>query len=136
MASGALVLDRSELWPGAEVAVSVMLPIDTEWWFRPVSSAWRVGAQRLWCEIGVLQSPAARLSAVGVWHGPPKALDAPKPMSSNRMTNTFGAPWRQQRLDGRELGVGIAGVIGRQTHLRAVWDWQHRTGHFGQRFTS
>ena len=35
---------RSELWPGADVAVSVMLPIPTEWWLRPVSSAARVGA--------------------------------------------------------------------------------------------
>ena len=30
MAKGALVLGRSELWPGAEVAVSVMLPMATE----------------------------------------------------------------------------------------------------------
>ena len=44
MASGALVLGRTELLPGAEVAVSVMLPIPTEWWLRPVSRAWRVGA--------------------------------------------------------------------------------------------
>ena len=35
---------RSELLPGADVAVSVMLPIPTEWWLRPVSSAARVGA--------------------------------------------------------------------------------------------
>ena len=45
MASGALVLGRSDELPGAEVAVSVMLPIPTEWWLRPVSSACRVGAQ-------------------------------------------------------------------------------------------
>jgi hypothetical protein len=43
-ASGALVFGRNELLPGADVAVSVMLPIPTEWWFRPVSKAWRVGA--------------------------------------------------------------------------------------------
>ena len=35
---------RSELWPGADVAVSVMLPMPTEWWLRPVSSAALVGA--------------------------------------------------------------------------------------------
>ena len=40
------MLGRTELCPGAEVAVSVMLPIPTEWWFRPVSSACRVGAHR------------------------------------------------------------------------------------------
>ena len=30
---------RNELLPGADVAVSVMLPMPTEWWLRPVSSA-------------------------------------------------------------------------------------------------
>ena len=45
-ANGAFVFGRNELLPGAEVAVSVMLPIPTEWWFRPVSRAWRVGAHR------------------------------------------------------------------------------------------
>ena len=43
-ASGALVLGRSELLPGAEVATSVMPPIPTEWWLRPVSIAARDGA--------------------------------------------------------------------------------------------
>ena len=43
-ASGAFVFGRSELWPGADVAVSVMLPMPTEWWLRPVSSAALVGA--------------------------------------------------------------------------------------------
>jgi hypothetical protein len=31
IANGALVFGRTELWPGADVAVSVMLPIQTEW---------------------------------------------------------------------------------------------------------
>ncbi len=44
IASGAFVLGRSELLPGADVAVSVMLPIPTEWWLRPLRSAARVGA--------------------------------------------------------------------------------------------
>src|SRR6188508_2041666 len=44
IASGAFVFGRRELFPGADVAVSVMLPIPTEWWFRPESSAARVGA--------------------------------------------------------------------------------------------
>ena len=34
-----------ELYPGAEVAISVMPPMPTEWWLRPVSSAARVGEQ-------------------------------------------------------------------------------------------
>ena len=45
IASGALVFGRSELLPGADVAVSVIEPMPTEWWFRPDSSAARVGAQ-------------------------------------------------------------------------------------------
>jgi hypothetical protein len=44
IANGAFVFGRNELLPGAEVAVSVMLPIPTEWWLRPLSSAARVGA--------------------------------------------------------------------------------------------
>ena len=36
--------------------------------------------------------PAASRSAVGVWHGPPNALDAPNPTSSSSTTSTFGAP--------------------------------------------
>lgn len=71
IASGALVLGRSELFPGADVAVSVMLPMPTEWWFRPVSMACRVGAHNavVWNRLYV--SPvAARRSALGVAHGP------------------------------------------------------------------
>ena len=37
--------------------------------------------------------PFASRSAVGVWTGPPNALDAPKPQSSIRTTSTFGAPF-------------------------------------------
>ncbi len=93
IASGALVFGRSELLPGADVAVSVMLPMPTEWWLRPVSSAWRVGAHRavVWKRL-YRSPPAASRSAVGVWHGPPKALDAPNPTSSSRTISTFGAP--------------------------------------------
>src|SRR3954468_20213309 len=108
IASGALVLGRSELLPGADVAVSVMLPIPTEWWLRPVSSAWRVGAQSavVWKRLYV-RPPAARRSALGVAHGPPKALEAPNPTSSSRMTSTFGAP-----LGGRSGSIGGNAVSG------------------------
>ena len=37
---------RTELLPGAEVAISVTPPMPTEWWLRPVSIAARVGAHR------------------------------------------------------------------------------------------
>ena len=88
-----MVLGRRELCPGAEVAVSVMLPMPAEWWLRPVSSAWRVGAHRavVWNRLK-RSPPAASRSAVGVLHGPPNAPEAPKPTSSSRMTTTFGAP--------------------------------------------
>ncbi len=84
---------RSELLPGADVAVSVMLPIPTEWWLRPVSIACRVGAHSavVWNRL-YFRPPAASRSAVGVAHGPPNALDAPNPTSSSSTTSTFGAP--------------------------------------------
>jgi hypothetical protein len=50
-------------------------------------------------------SPASR-SAVGVWTGPPNALDAPKPTSSSRIISTFGAPsgGRRGAIGGRASG--------------------------------
>jgi hypothetical protein len=39
-----------------------------------------------------LSPPDASFSAVGVWQGPPKALDEPKPASSMRIRRTLGAP--------------------------------------------
>jgi hypothetical protein len=93
IANGAFVFGRSELFPGADVAVSVMLPIPTEWWLRPVSNAWRVGAHSavVWKRL-YRSPPAASRSAVGVRQGPPNVLDAPKPTSSTSTTSTFGAP--------------------------------------------
>ena len=65
----------------------------TLWWLRPLSSAARVGEHRavVWNRVYLSPSAASR-SNVGVLHGPPNALDAPKPTSSSRMTRTFGAP--------------------------------------------
>src|SRR3954452_16673196 len=70
-----------------------MTPIPTEWWLRPDSRAARVGAHSavVWKRLYFRPFPASR-SAVGVAHGPPKALDAPNPTSSSRMTSTLGAP--------------------------------------------
>jgi hypothetical protein len=50
---------------------------------------------------------AARRSAVGVLHGPPKALEAPKPTSSRSTISTFGAPFR-----GRNGTIGGYFVLG------------------------
>src|ERR1700734_366398 len=93
MANGALVFDRSELCAGADVAVSVMLPMETEWWLRPVSRACLVGAHRavVWNRV-YLRPRSANLSAFGVLQGPPKALEAPKPISSSKIIRTLGAP--------------------------------------------
>src|SRR5258705_5600051 len=74
----------------------------TEWWLRPVNSAARVGEQRavVWKRL-YFSPPAASRSAFGVWHGPPNALDEPKPASSIRMSKTFGAP-----SGGRSCSIG------------------------------
>ncbi len=108
VANGALVFGRRELLPGADVAVSVMLPMPTEWWLRPVSMACRVGAQRavVWKRLYV-RPPAASRSAFGVRQGPPKALEAPKPTSSRRTIRTFGAP-----AGGKSGSIGGKAVAG------------------------
>ena len=51
--------------------------------------------------------PAASRSALGVAHGPPNALDAPKPTSSSSTTSTFGAP-----SGGRSGSIGANDVSG------------------------
>ena len=103
-----MVFGRTEHCPGADVAVSVMLPMPAEWWLRPVSSAWRVGAHSavVWNRL-YRSPPAASRSAVGVRHGPPNALDAPKPTSSSSITRTFGAP-----AGGRSGSIGGNDVAG------------------------
>ena len=93
MASGAAVFGQIELFPGADVASSAMLPIPTEWWLRPVSSAERVGEHSAVVWKRLYFSPlAASRSKFGVRHGPPNALDAPNPTSSISTIRTFGAP--------------------------------------------
>ena len=80
-----------------------------EWWLRPVSSACRVGEQSavVWKRL-YFRPPAASFSAVGVWQGPPKALDEPKPASSMSTISTLGAPSGGRKLlDRRKLGVRI-----------------------------
>src|ERR1700692_4876031 len=69
-------------------------PVLHEWWFLPVSSAIREGEQRavVWKRL-YFRPFAASFSTVGIWTGPPKALDCPKPMSSINTMTTFGAPF-------------------------------------------
>ncbi len=81
-----------ELLPGAAVAISVMPPMPTVWWLRPVNRAARVGEQSavVWKRV-YLKPSVARASATGVFMGPPNALEAPKPTSSSSTNRMFGA---------------------------------------------
>jgi hypothetical protein len=77
---------------------------------RPVSIAARVGAHSavVWNRLE-RSPPLASRSKFGVWHGPPNALDAPKPTSSISTTSTFGAP-----AGGRRGSIGgylVAGSL-------------------------
>ena len=91
-------------------------PIPTEWWLRPVRSAWRVGEQSavVWKRL-YLRPFAARRSAVGVEHGPPKALEAPKPQSSIRTIRTLGAPsgGRSGSIGGNDVAGSFASYVTR-----------------------
>ena len=86
----------------------------TEWWFRPVSSAWRVGEQSavVWKRL-YLRPLAASRSAFGVAIGPPKALEAAKPTSSSRITSTFGAPsgGRSGSIGGNDVAGSFASYV-------------------------
>ena len=86
----------------------------TAWWFRPVSSAWRVGEQSavVWKRLYLRPSAASR-SAVGVLIGPPKALDAAKPTSSISTIRTFGAPsgGRSGSIGGNDVAGSFASYV-------------------------
>ncbi len=105
---GAFSFGRTLLFPGAEVAISVMAPIPTEWWLRPVSIACRVGEHSavVWKRLSFTPFAASR-SATGVLHGPPNAVDAPNPTSSISTINTLGAP-----SGGRNVVIGGYLVFG------------------------
>ena len=81
------------------------------WWLRPLSSAARVGEHSavVWKRLN-FRPPAARRSAFGVAHGPPNALDAPKPASSIRTISTFGAPsgGRSSSIGGNDVSGSLA----------------------------
>jgi hypothetical protein len=104
-------LGRNELFPGAEVASSVMLPFPTEWWFRPDSIAARVGAHRavVWKRL-YRSPPAASRSAFGARQGPPNVLAAPQPTSSSSTISTFGAP--AGGSSGSISANAVSGILG------------------------
>ena len=79
--------------PGKAVAVSMIEPVLTVWWFRPVLSALRVGEHSAVVWKLLKRRPAcASWSIVGVRIGPPNVLGPPKPMSSISTITTLGAP--------------------------------------------
>jgi hypothetical protein len=83
----------------------------TVWWLRPLSRAARVGAHSAVVWNRVYRRPAlASRSAVGIRHGPPKALEAPKPTSSSSTTSTLGAPagGRSGRIGGKVASGSLA----------------------------
>jgi hypothetical protein len=64
----------------------------TSWWLRPVSSEARVGEHSGVTWKFVYRSPsAASRSMFGVLRSDPKQPSCAKPVSSRRMTTTFGA---------------------------------------------
>ena len=99
------------MYPGAEVASSVITPMPTAWWLRPVSKAARVGAHSavVWNRV-YFRPWAASRSAVGVLMGPPKALAAPNPTSSSSTTSTLGAPagGRSDSIGGKLVAGSLA----------------------------
>ena len=100
----------------------------TVWWLRPVSSACaRRRAQRGRVEAVELQAAARRAARrVGVAHGPPNALDAPKPTSSSRTIEHVGrAGRRAQRLDRRELRVRVLRVLVDRSVIGPIGDRQN-----------
>jgi hypothetical protein len=78
---------------------------------RPVISACLVGEHNAvtWNRL-IRTPPSASRSAVGISHGPPYALEAPKPMSSTSTTSTLGAPagGRTGRIGSRVPASGAA----------------------------
>src|SRR5215475_14671366 len=93
-----------------------MLPMPTLWWLRPVRSAARVGEHSavVWNWL-YLKPLFAKRSRVGVGIGPPKVLDAPKPVSSVMISKIFGAPF------GAVTGFGKSGFD--SLALRPITPW-------------
>ena len=98
----------------------------TEWWLRPVSSAWRVGEHSavVWKRLYLSPLSASR-SAVGVDAGPAEgARGAEAAVVDEDDEHVRRAVRRAQRLDRREGGVGILGVVGDQAIVGPVGDRQ------------
>ena len=106
----------------------------TEWWLRPVRSAWRVGEQSAVVWKRLYLSPfAARRSAVGRRTGAAEgARGAEAAVVDQDDEHVRRAVGRTQRLDRRERCRRILRVVRRQARVGAVRDRQnlalHRLG--------
>src|ERR1700736_3120171 len=88
-----MLAGRTPVLPGKAVANSVMAPALHECWLRPVSRDMRVGEHKAQVWKRLYFSPFfASFSALGMWIGPPNALEWAKPMSSRRTMTILGAP--------------------------------------------
>ena len=113
------------LLPGAEVAISVIAPMRTEWWLvapgqqcRPGRRAYRGGVKPI-----ELQPFSRQSLSGGVLQGPPKAEAAPKPTSSSMMIKTLGDTLGWAQHSDRRIGRGWnLGVVGRQTNMLRIWN--------------
>jgi hypothetical protein len=104
----------------------VIPPIPTEWWFRPVSRAWRVGEQRAVVWKRLYLSPfAASLSAVGGDRAAECARRSEPDVVDEDDQNVWGTLWRPQLLNRREGGTWVLRVIRREPDRRHVRDRQN-----------
>jgi uncharacterized protein len=106
---------------------SVIVPIPTEWWLRPVNRAARVGAHSavVWKRLN-LRPSAARRSAVGVRHGREDTGGAEAGVVEQYHQHVRCTVRRAQRLDRRERGIGILRVVRRQADVPPIRDRQGR----------
>ena len=78
----------------------------------------------MWKRLYLSPLPASR-SAVGVWQGPPKALEAPKPhVVDEDDQDVGGAPGGRSGSIGGNAVSGILGVVGDQALVGMVGDRQ------------
>ena len=113
--------------PAHRCASSVMSPIPTVWWFRPVSSACRVGAH-----IAVRVEPVVPQAAGRQPFGG-RGVDRPAEGGRGAETHVVEqddehirrALGRAQRLDGRERRVRVLGIVGGEPERWGIGDWEN-----------
>ena len=81
---------------GGNTAVTVLVGEGGAWQVRALNDDGHLGNAPVPDEettvVGLARHGESEANTVGVWHGPPKALDEPNPASSIRTISTLGAP--------------------------------------------